>query len=326
MTVLLSTVYWFRLRSGDMAKPTFDPGLTQQYTGILRRAINKDGSFNVARRGTGWRDIHPYLHLISMSWPTFLALVFAAYLGVNSIFAVFYYSLGPGHLQGGDAPRNFDRFLNAFFFSAHTLTTVGYGNIAPGSISANVLAVIEALIGLLGFALATGILFGRFSRPSARIGFSERALIAPYETRTSLQFRIVNRRPNALMEMEATVILMGVEGEPGKQKRTFQGLTLERDTVDFLALTWTVVHPIDESSPLFGKTEEDLERKQAEVLILIKGFDETFAQTVHARYSYRFDEIAWNAKFAPAFDFDETGSMVLNIDKVGNYASVGPAA
>ncbi len=309
-----------------MAKPTFDPGLTQQYTGNLRRTINRDGSFNVSRHGTSWRDIHPYLHLISLPWPAFLAYVFAAYLVVNTIFASLYYSLGPGHLQGGDAPHKLDRFLNAFFFSAHTLTTVGYGNIAPGSISANVLAVIEALIGLLGFALATGILFGRFSRPSARIGFSGEALIAPYENRTSLQFRIVNRRPNALMEMEATVILMGVEGDPGKLRRTFQPLPLERDTIDFLALTWTIVHPIDESSPLFGKTKEDLEQRQAEVIVLIKGFDETFSQSVRARYSYRFDEIAWNAKFTPAFDFDETGSMVLNINKVGSYKAVEPAA
>ena len=310
----------------DMAKPTFDPGLTQQYTGTLRRTINKDGTFNVTRRGASWRDIHPYLHLINLPWPAFLALVFVTYLGVNTIFAALYYALGPGHLQGGDAPHKLDRFLNAFFFSAHTLTTVGYGNIVPGSISANSLATVEALVGLLGFALATGILFGRFSRPSARIGFSELALIAPYESRTSLQFRIVNRRPNALMEMEATMILMWVEGEPGRLKRSFQGLPLERDTVDFLALTWTIVHPIDESSPLFGKTKEELAQKQAEVIILIKGFDETFSQSVRSRYSYRFDEIAWNAKFTPAFDFDETGTMVLNINKVGSYQPVEPAA
>jgi inward rectifier potassium channel len=305
-----------------MAKPTFDPGLTTQYTGLLRRAINKDGSFNVERKGTRWRDIHPYLHLISMPWPSFLLLVFASYLVVNSVFALCYFALGPGHLAGGDAPRSLDRFLNAFFFSAHTLTTVGYGNIAPKTLSSNTIAATEALVGLLGFALATGILFGRFSRPSARIGYSERALIAPYEERTSLQFRIVNRRPNALMEMEASVILMMVEGEPGKQKRSFLGLPLERETIDFLALTWTIVHPIDESSPLFGKTSDDLARGQAEVIVLIKGFDESFAQSVHSRYSYRFDEVDWNAKFTPAFEFDTTGAMVLNIDKVGNHKPV----
>lgn len=305
-----------------MAKQTFDPGLTTQYTGLLRRAINKDGSFNVARRGTRWRDIHPYLHLISMPWPSFLALLFASYLAVNTVFAVIYFALGPGHLQGADSTDPLARFLNGFFFSAHTLTTVGYGNIAPIALTSNIVAVIEAWTGLLGFALATGILFGRFSRPSARIGYSDLALIAPYEGRTSLQFRIVNRRPNALMEMEATVILMMVEGGPGNQKRAFQGLPLERDTIDFLPLTWTIVHPIDESSPLFGRTQEDLRRSQAEVLILIKGFDETFAQIVHSRYSYRFDEIAWDARFTPAFELDETGHMVLNIDKVGNHAPV----
>ena len=303
-----------------MAKPTFDPGLTQQYTGILRRTINRDGSFNVSRRGTVWRDIHPYLHLISIPWPSFLALVFATYLAVNTIFAALYFSLGPGHLQGGDSPHKFDRFLNAFFFSAHTLTTVGYGNIAPSTISANIFAAIEALIGLLGFALATGILFGRFSRPSARIGFSEHALIAPYESGTSLQFRIVNRRPNTLMELEAIVILMTVEEEGGKFKRKFQPLPLERSGIDFLALTWTIVHPIDEASPFFGKTQQEIEKEQAEVIVLIKGFDETFSQSVRARYSYRFDEITWDAKFTPAFDFDHTGDMVLNIDKVGSYA------
>jgi inward rectifier potassium channel len=308
-----------------MAK-VFDPGWTTQYTGQLRRAINKDGSFNVARRGTRWRDIHPYLHMISMPWPSFLALVFVAYLAVNTIFALAYYSLGPGHLVGGDAPDKLDRFLNAFFFSAHTLTTVGYGNIAPKTISSNVISSVEALIGLLVFALATGILFGRFSRPSARIGFSDYALVAPYEDRTSLQLRIVNRRPNALMEIEAIAILMMVEGEPGKLKRGFRPLTLERETIDFLALTWTIVHPIDESSPLFGKTEKDLIRAQAEVIVLIKGFDETFSQIVHARNSYRFDEIEWNAKFTPAFDFDQTGNMILNIDKVGNHTHLGPAS
>ena len=305
-----------------MAKPTFDPGLTTQYTGILRRSINKDGSFNVERRGTGWRDIHPYLHLISMPWPSFLVLVFVAYLAVNTIFATLYYSLGPGSLLNGDNPHKLDHFLNAFFFSAHTLTTVGYGNIAPSSVPANIIAVIEALVGLLGFALATGILFGRFSRPSARIGFSQHALVAPYEDRTSLQFRIVNRRPNALMELEATVIFMAVEGEPGKQKRVFRALSLERDSIDFLALTWTVVHPIDESSPMFGQTPDDMARQQAEIIVVIKAFDETFAQNVLSRYSYRYDEFVWNAKFTPAFDFDTTGTMVLNIDKVGNYAAI----
>lgn len=309
-----------------MQKPSFDPGLTQQVTGTLRRAINQDGSFNVERRGATWRNIHPYLHLINAGWPTFLAFVFAAYLVVNTVFALAYFSLGPGHLQGTDAPDPWHRFLREFFFSAQTLTTVGYGSLAPSSIAANAIAAFEAMVGLMGFALATGLLFGRVSKPSAKIGFSGRALIAPYQDGSSFQFRIVNLRSNVLLELRANLILMTVEGAPGQMGRKFQALPLERDNIYFFPLTWTIVHPIDESSPLYGKTAAELELLQAEVLILIKGFDDTFSQTVNARYSYRFDEIEWNAKFTPAFYIDARGEMVLDLAQVGGFAKAERAA
>jgi inward rectifier potassium channel len=308
-----------------MQKPTFDPGLTQQFTGVPQRSINKDGSFNVYRRGVNWRDFHPYLRLLNMSWRRFLAEVLAAYVIMNTIFAAMYFSLGPGQLQGDDATDATGRFLNAFFFSAHTLTTVGYGNLAPTTVAANVLSSLEALVGLMGIALATGLLFGRFSRPSARLAFSERMLVAPYQDGSSLQFRLVNLRPNVLMETQGTLVLMTVQGPAGALTRKFETLKLERDGIYFLPLTWTVVHPIDESSPLYGKTAEDLARLQAEFLILVKGFDDTFSQTVHARYSYRYDELTWSAKFNPAFEIDSAGSLILNVDRVGNYAMVQSA-
>jgi inward rectifier potassium channel len=303
-----------------MTKPSFDPGLTQQFSGTLLRAINKDGSFNVQRRGGTWRDFHPYLHLINVSWIAFFGIVFLAYLLVNTIFAVFYFNLAPGQLSGIDAATAFERFMNSFFFSAHTLTTVGYGNFAPRGMTANSLAATEAMFGLMGFAVATGLFFGRVSKPSARIGFSERMLVAPYQDRLSLQFRIVNRRSNVLVEMQAEVVLMTVEGTPGNLSRRFQGLTLERDRIYFFPLTWTIVHPIDESSPLFGKTRDELQRLQAEILILIKGFDDTFSQNVNARYSYRYDELEWGARFNPAFHIDESGQILLEVDGVGAFA------
>jgi inward rectifier potassium channel len=309
-----------------MHKPTFDPGLTQQFTGTLRRAINKDGTFNVYRRGTSWKDVHPYLHLINMRWSTFLAVVFFSFLLVNTMFAVIYFSLGPGQLQGADAPTAFGRFLNAFFFSAHTLTTVGYGSIAPLGIAANSVAAFEAMTGLMGFAVVTGVLFGRVSRPSARIGFSDHMLIAPYQDGTSLQFRVVNLRPNTLMNLEANVLLMTVDGSPGQLKRNYEPLKLEREGIYFLALTWTIVHPIDETSPLYGKTAQELQTLQAEVLILIKGFDDTFSQTVHARYSYRYDEIVWGARFKPAFEIDASGDINLDVDRVGVHDLAESAA
>src|SRR6185369_4499935 len=171
----------------------------------------------------------------------------------------------------------------------------------------------ESLVGVLGFAIATGLLFGRFSRPSARIGFSENMAAAPYQGGTSLQFRIVNRRRNSLMELEARMMLMTVVQQDGLPKRVYQLLKLEREKVIFFPLTWTVVHPIDEESPLHGKTAEDLELLQAEVLILIKGYDDTFSQTVLARRSYRHDEILWGWRFASAFFVDQEGALVLEV-------------
>jgi inward rectifier potassium channel len=307
------------LKIENMQKPTFDPGLTQQFNGELRRAINKDGRFNVRRNGTTWRDVHPYLHLINMNWPGFLAVLFMAFFVVNTLFAAGYYVLGANELHGTVAPDVGGIFLNDFFFSAQTLTTVGYGSVWPQGLGANVLAAFEAMCGLMGFALATSLLYGRMSRPSARISYSPKMAIAPYMDGLSLQFRIVNRRANSIMELEAKVLLMNVEGPPGELKRTYKPLKLERDNILFFPLTWTIVHPIDQDSPLYGNTAEDLERLQAEVLILIKGYDDTFSQTVHSRYSYRHDEIVWGARFMPAFRINPEGAILLEVDKVGEF-------
>jgi inward rectifier potassium channel len=303
-----------------MQSPTFDPGITQQYSSPVSRIINRDGTFNVRRLGVTWRDSHPYLLLINMNWGPFLAVMFMAYLVANTIFALGYYALGSEQLQGAEAPTALRRFAYTFFFSAHTLTTVGYGSISPRGLGAHLLASVESLVGVLGFAIATGLVFGRFSRPSARIGFSNRMVAAPYQGGTSLQFRIVNRRRNSLMELQARMMLMTVVQQDGRPKRVYELLKLERDTVLFFPLTWTVVHPINEESPLFGKTAEDLELLQAEVLILIKGYDDTFSQTVLARRSYRHDEIVWEKRFAPAFFVDEQGDLVLEVSKVGEVA------
>ncbi len=303
-----------------MQKPSFDPGLTQKFTGPVRRIIDKDGSFNVHRTGTTWRDFHPYLHLINMDWLPFLGTLCLGYLAANTVFAMAYFWLTPGQLQGVNAPDPVHTFLGDFFFSAHTLTTVGYGNISPNGMGANFLSSFEALVGVLGFAVATGLLYGRVSRPSARIGFSERALISPYQEGSSLQFRLVNRRANSLMELQARLLLMTVERNGGEPTRRYAQLKLERETVLFLPLTWTVVHPIDEESPLREKTAEDLKRLEAEILILIKGYDDTFNQTVIARHSYRHDEFVWGGRFAPAFSVDTEGDLVLEVGKVGELA------
>jgi inward rectifier potassium channel len=302
---------------GEMDKPQFDPGLTQQYTGVLKRAINPNGQFNVRRTGAGWRDWHPYLFMISTPWPVFFLLILLAFLVVNTLFALAYWAVGIENLKNAEAATAIETLLNAFFFSAHTLTTVGYGNMWPVGPLANLVAVFESVAGVLGFAIATGLMFGRFSRPSARFGFSKTMLVAPYMGGTSLQFRVVNRRSNNIIDLEARVLLMLVEfNEEGVPHRKYSQLTLERPSVLFFPLTWTVVHPIVEGSPMWGKTAEELERQQAEVLIMMRGHDESFGQSVHARFSYRYDEIVWGAKFATAFELEENGDLRIEVDKV----------
>jgi inward rectifier potassium channel len=305
-----------------MKKPGFDPGLTQQYGARLRRVIRKDGEFNVKRRGRTWQDIHPYLILLNTPWSVFLALLFAGFVAVNLVFALLYYRVGGierVHHAGASA---FGRFLDAVFFSSQTLTTVGYGTIWPETTAANVIAFFEAMIGLLGFAVATGFLVGRVSRPTARIGFSKSMVVAPYQEGLSLQFRVVNRSVSNLMELEARMLLMTVQPIVGRLERKYEVLALERQTVLFLPLTWTIVHVIDAESPLYGKTAADLEQLQAEFLILIKGVDDRFSQTVHARYSYRYDEIVWGAKFAQAFDVNNQGDLRLDVDRVSDIVQV----
>jgi inward rectifier potassium channel len=303
--------------------PSLDPGLTQQYTGALLRAINKDGSFNVRRRGFHGLAGSVYMFLVNLTWPRFLGLVAASYLVANLLFATVYLILGVEFLHASERNLGLTGFARAFFFSAQTLTTVGYGALYPFGLAANVIAAIEAAVGLMGFALATGLLFARFSRPSARLVFSDQVLIAPYRGGSSLQFRIANQRSNVLTEVEASVILMTVQQDAtGQLKRTFVELPLERRQIFFLALTWTIVHPIDQASPLWGLGREDLERLQAEVMILFKGYDDSFSQVVHSRYSYRWDEIQWSARFLPAFDVASAGHLILDLGRISDSAPV----
>ena len=297
-----------------MRKESFDPGLTTQFSGELRRAINPDGTFNVHRKGTRLRDENLYLQMIDTTWPRFFLVVTIVFLAVNVAFAWLYLAIGIGQLQGTESEMS--AFVNAFFFSVHTLTTVGYGNVFPRGPSANAVAALEAATGLMVFAVMTGLLYGRFSRPSARILFSNNALIAPYQDGHSLQFRITNARSNTLMNLEARVLLMTVTNHDGRLKRDFVDLELERRKVYFLPLTWTIVHPIDTASPLSGKTADDLKSMSAELLILVQAFDDSFSQVVHSIYSYRHTEILWGAKFEPAFSVDPQGDLVLDLDRV----------
>jgi inward rectifier potassium channel len=266
------------------------------------RFLNRDGSFNVVRTGLPfWRTLGAYHALLTMTWLRFFTLIAFGYFAVNVIFAGAYLLCGPDALSGRSAHNPHERMLEDFFFSVQTLATIGYGSVAPKSLAANILVTVEALFGLMGLALATGLLFARFSRPNTRIAFSEKAVVAPFRDGTALMFRIVNERSNQLTDVQATVTFSRLEGEGGERTRRFHELSLDRRRVLFMPLHWVVVHPIDAASPLRGLTREDFQRCDSEVMILLTAMDETFFQTVHVRSSYKPNEIAWGYRFADMF-------------------------
>lgn len=266
------------------------------------RLLNRDGTFNVVRSGLDFVEALAPHYLLRISWPTFICLVVGVYVGLNLLFAAAFVACGANALLGPGAEMLGGRLARAFFFSVQTFGTIGYGQIGPNGFAANILVTIEALVALMYQAIATGLLFARFARPRPAIVFSGKAVVAPYGERTAFEFRIANQRSSEIIELEAQVLYSALEfNDRGSVTRQYHLLPLERNKVVFLPLAWTIVHPIDASSPLFGKSVDDLRLVHGEILVLLSGIDETFEQTVHARSSYLPDEIVWNARFASIF-------------------------
>ncbi|MGZ3753382.1 MAG: ion channel [Mucilaginibacter sp.] len=304
--------------------PEDDLGFGYQPVLKSQPLIRQDGTINVKRKGLPFfRPYDNYHKLITMSWTKFWLMILACYFIINVIFAFIYLAIGVQYLNGADGANSYQHFWDAFFFSAQTISTVGYGHISPRGMATNSVAALESMMGLLAFALATGLLYGRFSRPSAKIVYSKNLLVSPYlETCKGLMFRLANLRRNTLIDLEIEIIFSFNEDVNGKILRRFYQLELERKKVSILTLNWTVVHPLDEKSPLKDMTPEDLQRTQASFAILLKAFDDTFAQTVHSRTSYQHDDLVWGARFRPAFDRDEEGRIVLDLGRINDFAEV----
>jgi inward rectifier potassium channel len=300
-----------------------DIGFGTKITGKETRLINRNGNFNIKLINQPFKDwLNLYNRLIIMSWPQFGLLIIVMFLLVNLLFASLYSLIGTEHLAGVIATTPLEKFTETFFFSTQTLTTVGYGRISPVGFLASITASTESLMGLLSFAIATGLLYGKFSRPIAHIRYSTKALIAPYLDTQAFMFRIINERSHQLIEVNAEVVLSRLEKkEDGTLTRKYFGLKLERNKVNFFPSNWTLVHAITEDSPMFGLTEKDLDESETEIMILIKGFDDAFAQQVHSRYSYTSDEMVWNAKFVNMQE--NIGNMtVVDLSKLSDYQKV----
>lgn len=288
------------------------------------RFVNKNGQANIEKRGVNILERISWYHaMLAISRWKFLFLIFTFFFVANLIFACIYYFIGVEHLSGMNTNSELEKFAEAFFFSAQTFTTVGYGRISPSGFLASAIAAIEALLGLLSFALATGLLYGRFSKPTAYLKFSDNAIIAPFKDGTALMLRIAPYKNTTLTDAEAKLTLGMTIEENGKPVNRFFPLQLEYDKVNALTLSWTIVHPITEDSPLYGFSREDFENTRGELMIYLKAFDDMFSNTVVARSSYTFKEIVFGAKFVPMYHRnEEANTTILDLEKLNSFTSV----
>lgn len=240
---------------------------------------------------TYWQE--PYYLLLTVPWWGFLLITTLSYIGINALFAVIY-------LLGGDCIDNATpgSFGDAFFFSVQTLTSIGYGSMSPSTFYADAMVTIEALVGTTGIALMTGLAFTKFSQPTAKVIFSRVAVISDYNNVPTLMLRTGNKRHNQIIQAEMRLYLMRDEvSAEGNYMRRFHQLKLVRKETPRFTLSWTVMHQIDETSPLYGATAESLAKTRTMLVVSFSGIDETVAQSIHAPYSYAANQILWGQSF-----------------------------
>ncbi|MEA5572824.1 ion channel [Calothrix sp. UHCC 0171] len=284
------------------------------------RMINRDGSFNVVRKGLSYSRWHYDLYhvLIKLSWVKFIAFISLGYIIANVLFAFAY-------LAGGDGIENArpGNFGDAFFFSVQTMASIGYGAMYPKTPYVNILVTIEALFGLLGLAMASGLMFARFSLPKARVIFSRIALIAPHNGLPTLMFRVANKRQNWILEAQVRVSLVKSElTKEGDFMRRFYDVPLVRSQSPLFALSWLIMHEINEDSPLYEVTPQEMIDHEMEIIVTLTGIDETVSQTIHARHSFLAEEIAWNMRFVDILSKTSDGRRCIDYSRFHDVISL----
>ncbi|RYY38541.1 MAG: Inward rectifier potassium channel Irk [Chitinophagaceae bacterium] len=306
-----------------MARRTFNnelnTGFGNNTSASAGRFYHKDGKVNVMRRGVPFFDRFSWFHtLLSMERWKFWLYLLSVYFGINLLFAAVYYFIGVEHLNGSKGGSHLAQFVEAFFFSAQTYTTVGYGHVSPDGLLTSSVAAFESFLGVMTLALASGLFFGRFSMPRAYVRFSNIALFAPFQDGQALMLRMVPQKNNQLTEAEVKLTLALRVRDGDKEHNEFYGLPLELSKINVLVSNWTIVHAINDESPLHGYSLQELKDMSAEVLVFFKAYDEVFANTVIARTSYTADEFIPNAKFRPMYHA-EGGTTVLHVDKLNDF-------
>ncbi len=301
-------------------------GFGTKLTNTSARLINKDGTFNVVRNNQilNRYTLDLYHQFITMSWSMFFMVFFLFFFGLNGLFAGVYTLLGTSQFQGVSPVGGMNYFWDMYFFSTQTFTTVGYGHIAPIGWIASMIASVESVLGWLSFAIATGLLYGRFARPVSRIAFSDNAVVSPYKDQTGLMFRIANARSSQLIEVETEVVLSLIDrSDEQTPRRKYYNLQLEVKRVNLLSLNWTIVHAITEDSPLYGISLEYLKQTDAEIWVMIKAFDDTFSQVVYQRTSYIASDLVWGAKFKPMYgSLEGSNTVMLDLNKINEFEPI----
>ena len=302
-------------QSNNSKKPD-NSGFGNRIVGRQYRLFDENGKYNV--KTIGGNGFSLYQDLVEMNWRNFFLLVAAFFVLINALFAILLLMTGIDCLSGVEEGGLFLNFAEAWFFSVQTLTTVGYGSVSPVCFSSNIISSVIALMGLLTFALVTGLFFARFSKPIAQFAFSQKGIIAPYgENGSGFMFRIANRRDNQIINVEAKVIVSWVTmDKQGEKRRQFASLALELNKIVMLPLSWTIVHPITEDSPFFGKGKKELREMETEVIALVEGYDESFSQKVYINISYSADEILCGYKFKMMYYPGDEGKTVLDLSKI----------
>ncbi|HWJ25658.1 MAG TPA: ion channel, partial [Flavisolibacter sp.] len=288
-----------KTRPRPSIKTNNDTGFGSNANNYGGRFINRDGTFNLRKEGVPlFKRLSIYHKMLNMPRWKFAVSILGFYIVINILYSVIYFIIGPSQLTGIIGQTPWIKFKELFFFSTETFTTVGYGRINPIGDGANIVAAFEAMNGFLSFAVVTGLIYGRFAKPKSFLTFSRHALIAPYRDMTALMFRFANFKDNHILtNVEIKVSLALRIEENGETRYKFYDLSLERHKIDSLPMNWTVVHPIDENSPIAGFTEEDMRNADAEVYVLINGFDDVYSCYVLQRTSYVYKEMKFGAKF-----------------------------
>ncbi len=289
------------------------------------RFINKDGSYNLVKEGMPfYKRVSIFNDMLNLPLWKFIAVIFLFFIAINLVFAIIYYLVGAGQLDGMIAGSEWKIFREIFYFSTQTFTTVGYGHVNPVGDAANIVAAVEALTGFLSLAIATGLIYGRFSKPKSYLVFSDHALVSPYRGGTGLMFRFAGfKDKHALTDLEIKVNVGLLVEEDGKTDYKYFSLDLERTRVESMPMSWTVVHPINENSPFYAFTQDDMKTADVELYVMLRGFDDVFSNFVQQRTSYTYSEIFFNRKFVPMYrESDDGKTTILELHKLNLHNDV----